>query len=191
MFELFQLSNQEKLNVANETITDANPTVTETKAAEPVGDKPKTRVPRKKVAPKSEKAGAASASAATKADTKPKKAPKGSAKVDPVATQAAERTRNKYTPAQRAAILASIEKATKSGKATLKSALQQAGVREQTYYNWKNAAGKTTTTPSTGSSGDDLTTLVSLEAENLKLRKELAEKLRAENAELRKRLGKA
>jgi putative transposase len=39
--------------------------------------------------------------------------------------------------------------------------------------------------------GDDLKALVALEAENLKLRKELAARLRAENAELRKRLGKA
>ncbi|HHV69661.1 MAG TPA: transcriptional regulator, partial [Ochrobactrum intermedium] len=38
-------------------------------------------------------------------------------------------------------------------------------------------------------SADDLATLVALEAENLKLRKELAAKLRAENEELRRRLG--
>ena len=43
---------------------------------------------------------------------------------------------------------------------------------------------------STGSSSDDLSSLVALEAENLKLPKELAAKLRAENEELRRRLGR-
>ena len=63
---------------------------------------------------------------------------------------------------------------------------------EQTYYNWRNAAGKTAAPVAANiSSGDDLKALVALEAENLKLRKELAIMLRAENAELRKRLGKA
>jgi putative transposase len=37
--------------------------------------------------------------------------------------------------------------------------------------------------------GDELADLVQLEQENLRLRKVLAEKLRAENADLRKRLG--
>jgi putative transposase len=37
--------------------------------------------------------------------------------------------------------------------------------------------------------GDELADLVQLEKENQRLRKILAEKLRAENAELRKRLG--
>lgn len=37
--------------------------------------------------------------------------------------------------------------------------------------------------------GDELADLVQLEEENQRLRKRLAEKLRAENAELRKRLG--
>ena len=98
----------------------------------------------------------------------------------------------KYSPAERASILASVEKATKDGKVTLKAALQQAEVSEQTYYNWKNAAGKTAAPAAAkASSSDDLKALVALEAENLKLRKELAAKLRSENTELRKRLGKA
>jgi putative transposase len=99
----------------------------------------------------------------------------------------------KYTPAERASILASVEKATKGGKTTLKAALQHAEVSEQTYYNWKNAAGKTAAPAAAKASptSDDLKALVALEAENLKLRKELAAKLRSENTELRKRLGKA
>jgi len=94
-----------------------------------------------------------------------------------------------------ALILASVEKATKSGKTTLKAALQQLEVSEQTYYNWKNAAGKTAPAAAkaktTAGASDDLKALIALEAENLKLRKELAAKLRAENEELRRRLGQA
>ncbi|KAB2669739.1 transposase, partial [Brucella tritici] len=118
------------------------------------------------------------------------KAAKAASKAEPTTTPLVENKRNKYTPAQRASILASIEKATKDGKTTLKAALQQTKVSEQTYYNWKNAAAKTAPGPSTGSSSDDLSSLVSLEAENLKLRQELAAKLRAENEELRRRLGR-
>src|SRR5690606_41429096 len=102
-----------------------------------------------------------------------------------------DRKRSRYTPAQGASILDSIEKAIKGGKTTLRAALQQAEVSEQTYYNWKNAAAKKTSVPPARSSDDDLATLVALEAENLKLRRELASKLRAENEELRKRLGLA
>lgn len=187
---LSRLANQEKLHVADETITDANPTVTETNAAEPVGEKPKTRAPRKKAAPGSKKSGAASTAGATRIAAKPAKAAKTASKAEPAATPPVEHKRNKYTPAQRASILASIEKATKGGKTTLKAALQQTEVSEQTYYNWKNAAAKKAPAPSAGPSSDDLSSLVALEAENLKLRQELAAKLRAENEELRRRLGR-
>lgn len=176
--------------MADETIVDTNSAATEIKTAEPVGAKPKTRATPKNSLSKSKKTEADSAKSTTKVATKPVKAPKANTQTVTVTTEPAERKRKKYTPAQRASILASIEKTTKGGATTLKAALQQAEVSEQTYYNWKNAADKTTSLPSTVSSGDDLTTLVALEAENLKLRKELAEKLRAENAELRKRLGK-
>ncbi|WP_280993853.1 transposase [Ochrobactrum sp. 19YEA23] len=138
--------------------------------------KPKTRAPRKKAEPKPVVA-------------------KPAAKVTKVATAVAApvaATRKRYSPAERASILASVAKALKSGETTLKAALQQTDISEQTYYNWKNAAGKTAAPVTVKSSeGDDLKALVALEAENLKLRKELAAKLRAENAELRKRLGKA
>ncbi len=125
-----------------------------------------------------------------------KKAEPKAAVAEPVAkeavTNATSTGRKRYSPAERAAILASVEKATENGKTTLKTVLQQAGVSEQTYYNWKNAAGKVATpTAAKPSADDDLKALVALEAENLKLRKQLAAKLRAENAELRKRLGKA
>jgi len=176
--------------MADETITDAKPAATAINAAEPVGAKPKTRAPRKRTTPKPVKTSAVSPSTATKVSTKPANAPKAAATAEPVVTQPAKRTVKRYSPAQRAALLASIEKATRGGKVTLKAALQQAEVSEQTYYNWKNAAEKAAPATARTSSGDDLKTLVTLEAENLKLRKELASKLRAENAELRKRLGK-
>ncbi|PLT99068.1 transposase [Sinorhizobium medicae] len=76
---------------------------------------------------------------------------------------------------------------------TLKDAIKRAGISEQTYYHWKGAAkpaeprGTKSTKPIPA--GDELADLVQLEEENQRLRKQLAEKLRAENAELRKRLG--
>ncbi|WP_421566656.1 transposase [Ochrobactrum sp. EDr1-4] len=142
----------------------------------------------------------------TPATVKSAKPRKTAAKAAPVVEEKTTAKRKKYTPEQRASIMSSIEAATKNGKQTLKAALQQAEVSEQTYYNWKNAAEKVAPTSAPKStpksapkpaskavktaSGDDLASLVSLEAENNKLRKELATKLREENAELRRRLGK-
>jgi putative transposase len=71
----------------------------------------------------------------------------------------------------------------------LKAALQQLEVNEQTYYNWKNAAVKAVPAAAKTAANDEQKSLVALEAENLKLRRELAAKLRAENEELRKRIG--
>ena len=76
---------------------------------------------------------------------------------------------------------------------TLKDAIKSAGISEQTYYHWKGAAKpvekKATKSTKLIPAGDELADLVQLEEENQRLRKQLAEKLRAENAELRKRLG--
>ncbi|MBB5704567.1 putative transposase [Ochrobactrum daejeonense] len=169
--------------MADETIAAVNETPVVVKAAEPVGATKKTRAPRKKAEPKPVKAAVPAA-----------KATKVAAKTAPIAAEPATRTVKKYTPAQRASILAAVEKRTKGGKTTLKAALQQLEVSEQTYYNWKNAAGKTAPVAAkaktTAGASDDLKTLITLEAENLKLRKELAAKLRAENEELRRRLGR-
>lgn len=76
------------------------------------------------------------------------------------------------------------------GASTMKDAIKSAGISEQTYYNWKGSL-KADDQPSSksASAGDEFAELVQLEAENQKLRKLLAEKLRAENAELRKKLG--
>ncbi len=169
--------------MADETIAAINEAPVEVRAAEPVGVTKKARVPRKKAEPKPVKAAAPAA-----------KTTKAAAKTAPVAVEPATRTVKKYTPAQRASILAAVEKTTKTGKTTLKAALQQLEVSEQTYYNWRNAAGKTAPVAAkaktTAGASDDLKALITLEAENLKLRKELATKLRAENEELRRRLGR-
>lgn len=170
--------------MADETIPDTNSAVTEIKNTKPDGDKPRTSAKRKAGVSKSKKAEGNPATVAPKVATKSVSASNADT------TEPAASKRKKYTPAQRTSILASIEKTIKDGATTLKAALQQFEVSEQTYYNWKNAISKASSTPAAKTARDDLTTLVALEAENLKLRKELAEKLRAENAELRKRLGK-
>jgi len=181
--------------MADETIAAVNETLIEVRDAEPVGDNKKTRAPRKKAEPKPTKAAAAPAAKTTRAASRPVKATKAAAKTTPVAAEPASRTVKKYTPAQRASILAAVEKTIKGGKTTLKAALQQLEVSEQTYYNWKNAAGKTASVAAKAKTAvgasNDLKALITLEAENLKLRKELAAKLRAENAELRRRLSQA
>ncbi|ERM01931.1 hypothetical protein Q644_02670 [Brucella intermedia 229E] len=158
--------------MADETIAAVNETPVEVRTAEPVGITKKTRASRKKAEPRPAKAATAPAAKTTRA----------AAKSASVAAEPATRTVKKYTPAQRTSILASVEKATKSGKTTLKAALQQLEVSEQTYYNWKNAAGKTAPAAAkakttAGGASDDLKALIALEAENLKLRKELAAKL--------------
>jgi putative transposase len=80
-----------------------------------------------------------------------------------------------------------------TGGSTLKDAIKSAGISEQTYYQWKGAAKPAEQKLTRGTkpvpAGDELADLVQLEEENQRLRKQLAEKLRAENAELRRRLG--
>ncbi|WP_352737675.1 transposase [Mesorhizobium sp. M0213] len=73
----------------------------------------------------------------------------------PVAGKTARKT---YSEKERAQKLAQIEKSI-AGGATSKSAIGQAGISEQTYYQWKRAA-----TPSSDSG--ELRDLVALEEEN-------------------------
>ena len=89
--------------------------------------------------------------------------------------------RKTYSDRERAQILSQIEKATNDGS-TLKSAIEQAGISEQTYYVWKRAAAP-------APQSDDLKDLVALEEENKRLKSLLAQRLRKENAELKKKLG--
>jgi putative transposase len=88
--------------------------------------------------------------------------------------------RRPYSEKERAQRLGEIEKQTGRGE-SIKDAVKKAGISEQTYYQWKKAAGQTL--------GDELKDLVKLEEENLRLKKLLADRLRRENAELRKKLG--
>jgi putative transposase len=95
-----------------------------------------------------------------------------------------------YSAEERVAKLALINSQVSKGISTLKAAVKATGISEQTYYNWKRTANPVEQTdPKPVPAGDELADLVQLEQENLRLRKILAEKLRAENAELRKKLG--
>ncbi|MDX0753937.1 transposase [Sinorhizobium medicae] len=100
--------------------------------------------------------------------------------------------RRGYSEQEKSEKLKQIETQVSDGN-TLKDAIKSAGISEQTYYHWKGAAKpaaqKGTKDPGPFPAGDELAALVELDEENQRLRKLLAEKLRAENAELRKRLG--
>jgi putative transposase len=99
-----------------------------------------------------------------------------------VASPTVRTVRRPYSEKERAQKLGEIEKQTGRGE-SIKDAIKKAGISEQTYYQWKKAAGQTL--------GDELKDLVKLEEENLRLKKLLADRLRKENAELRKKLGLA
>ena len=135
--------------------------------------------------------------AATSETPKPKaRARKKTASAKPVETttrsEAPTSRPRRYSAEERSTILATVAKRVEGGKATVKDALKEAGISEQTYYNWKRNADQASVPDAAPAvQGDELKDLVALEAENLRLRKELADKLRAENAELRRRLGKA
>ncbi|KAA3451445.1 transposase [Mesorhizobium sp. SARCC-RB16n] len=96
-------------------------------------------------------------------------------------TAAVRSPRKAYSAKERVQKLSEIEKSL-SGGATLKIAAKQAGISEQTYYQWKRAS-----TPAPRS--DDLKDLLALEDENKRLKALLAERLRKENSELKKKLG--
>jgi putative transposase len=96
----------------------------------------------------------------------------------------------RYSEQERGEKLKLIGTQVAGGTSTLRDAIKNAGISEQTYYQWK----RTVKAVDQGgdkpvSVGNGLADLVQLEEENQRLRKILAEKLRAENAELRKRLG--
>ncbi|GAA4133306.1 transposase [Aminobacter aganoensis] len=110
---------------------------------------------------------------------------KRAAKAEPapdVQAAPARAGRKVYSPKERAERLSRIEKAIGGGD-SVKGATAQAGISEQTYYQWKKAAAPAP------SEGGELKDLVALEEENKRLKTLLAERLRQENAELRKKLG--
>ncbi|MEY9199406.1 putative transposase [Sinorhizobium fredii] len=150
-------------------------------------------------------AGPAAAAVAADAEVK---APAAKKQRSPRPQKAASEPTQSKTPAAKGRGYSEQEKSEKlkriatqvSEGGTLKDAIKSAGISEQTYYHWKGAAkpaelkaaqsepkGTKSTKPLPA--GDELADLVKLEEENQRLRKLLAEKLRAENADLRKRLG--
>jgi hypothetical protein len=129
----------------------------------------------KKKAPRPKKVKAAPKPRVAKEAAKP--APK---KVD-VQPAPARAKRKTYSEQERTQLLAKIQKAIGRG-ASIKAAVSETGVSEQTYYQWKRAA-------ETAAAPADLNDLVALEEENKQLKKQLAERLRKENVELRKKLG--
>ncbi|QOF75046.1 transcriptional regulator (plasmid) [Aminobacter sp. SR38] len=98
--------------------------------------------------------------------------------------------RKTYSERERAEKLTLIGTQVAKGTATLHEAIKSAGISVPAYYRWKrNGAPAAKKVAKAVSGGHELAELVQLEAENQKLRGQLAEKLRAENVELRKRLG--
>lgn len=96
----------------------------------------------------------------------------------------------RYSEQEKLEKLQLIETQVAGGASTLKDAVKRAGISEQTYYNWKSRVKPDIqTVDEPVFAGDEFAVLVQLEAENQRLRKLLAEKLREENSELRKRLG--
>ncbi|WP_179298245.1 transposase [Mesorhizobium carmichaelinearum] len=89
--------------------------------------------------------------------------------------------RKVHSQIERSQKLTQIEKSVAGGD-TMRSAVGQAGISEQTYYLWKKAAAP-------AQDSGDLKDLLALEEENERLKGMLAEHLRKENAELKKRLG--
>jgi putative transposase len=132
----------------------------------------------KKKAPKPKKAtGQQGRTARTRAAKSGKQAPSS----DAAASLTVRAVRKIYSEKERAQKLGEIEKQVGRGD-SIKDAVKKAGISEQTYYQWKKAAGQTP-------GGGELKDLVKLEEENDRLKKLLADRLRKENAELRKKLG--
>jgi hypothetical protein len=129
----------------------------------------------KKRAPRPKKAKAAPKPRIAREATKP--APK----VVEAPTAPARAKRKTYSEKERAQLLARIEKSIGRG-GSIKAAVTEAGISEQTYYQWKKAV-------ETGTAPADLNDLLALEEENKQLKKQLAERLRQENVELKKKLG--
>lgn len=129
----------------------------------------------KKKAPQPRKPKAAPKPRIAKEAAKP--APKV-AEAPPAPVRAKRKT---YSEKERAQLLAKIEKSI-GPDVSVKKATGQAGISEQTYYQWKKAADA-------AAAPADLNDLLALEEENKQLKKQLAERLRHENAELKKKLG--
>jgi putative transposase len=120
----------------------------------------------------------------SKPRSRTKNALSGRARVNP-GTPAKPKSRG-LTDQEKGERIGQIDALVDSGR-TLKDAVKEAGISDQTYYQWKKALMPA---PREAAAVDDeFAEFIQLEEENRRLRKLLAEKLRAENADLRRRLG--
>jgi putative transposase len=95
----------------------------------------------------------------------------------------------RYSDDEKTEKLAQIKSRLENG-ASLKAIVADLGISEQTYYNWKRASSSPELTSNQQAENKiGINDLIELEAENVRLRILLEEKLRAENADLRRRLG--
>ena len=115
---------------------------------------------------------------------------KAAGKADTVAQKAVKPKSRGLSDEEKLMKITQVEAAV-AGGTTLKDAVSVAAISDQTYYTWKKAfaAANGEAPTSTVAFDDELAEFTQLEEENRRLRKLLAEKLRAENAALRKRLG--
>jgi hypothetical protein len=161
----------------NRPVEHNMPDPQETETAEAVAEGPAAveAIEPKKKAPRPKK---------VKAAPKPriaKEAAKPASKTTDAQPAPARAKRKIYSEKERSQLLARIEKSIGRG-GPIKTAVAEAGISEQTYYQWKKAAD-------TAAAPADLNDLLALEEENKRLKKQLAERLRQENAELKKKLG--
>ncbi|GGB11942.1 transcriptional regulator [Brucella endophytica] len=123
-----------------------------------------------------------------KAESRPSVSKKA-ARTAEASTVAVRSRRKLHSPQERTQILSDIEQSVGRGD-SIKSAAKEAGISEQTYYQWKKTAAPVAApVAALVSENNDLKDLLALEEENKRLKSLLAERLRKENAELRKKLG--
>jgi len=128
--------------------------------------------------------------AATAARGKRSSSKKAAGKADAASQKAAKPKSRGLSDEEKLMKIKQVEAAV-AGGTTLKDAVSAAAISDQTYYTWKKAfaAASGEAPAGTVAFDDELAEFTQLEEENRRLRKLLAEKLRAENAALRKRLG--
>jgi putative transposase len=96
--------------------------------------------------------------------------------------------RRRFTTEQKSQLLEDIDRRV-SGGGNVKTVLETVGLSPQTYYLWRRSADGKANSKTNGKAGGKLDDLASLEKENVRLKRLLAEKLGKENAILKGRLG--
>src|SRR5262245_12499127 len=96
------------------------------------------------------------------AQTKSAKSDEPTSSPEAVASPTVGTVRKRYSEEERARKLSEIEKQTSQGE-SIKNAIKKAGISDQTYYQWKRAAGQ-------APESDELKDLVKLEEENARLK---------------------